>query len=158
MRGIDTTNLHVQIAISHRGGWSSLLMASDSYRCHAGRCAWIRHVMTSIWQNCDLHSTLSRLFRQELQLGIMTLQVKDKDGKAIKEGETVSGKIRGGKHVGEVNQVVTSKKKPLKRESKIHLKFYSQINMVLSSLSRLLTLGHHVQRNLESLVQGSDPK
>lgn len=39
----------------------------------------------------------------------MTSQVKDKDGKAIKEGETVSGKIRGGKHVGEVDQVVVSK-------------------------------------------------
>jgi len=39
----------------------------------------------------------------------MTSQVKDKDGKVIKEGETVSGKIRGGKHVGVVEEVITSK-------------------------------------------------
>jgi len=37
-------------------------------------------------------------------------EVKDKKGKPIHEGETVSGKIRGGKHAGEVEAVVTSSK------------------------------------------------
>jgi hypothetical protein len=45
----------------------------------------------------------------------MTSQVKDKDGKVIKEGETVSGKIRGGKHVGQVDELVTSKEEAAKR-------------------------------------------
>jgi hypothetical protein len=34
--------------------------------------------------------------------------VKDKDGKVIHEGDTVSGKVRGGKHAGTVEAVVTS--------------------------------------------------
>lgn len=37
----------------------------------------------------------------------MTSQLKDKDGTVIKEGDTVSGKIRGGKHVGEVDEVTS---------------------------------------------------
>jgi hypothetical protein len=36
-------------------------------------------------------------------------EVKGKDGKAIHEGDTVSGKSRGGKHAGEVEQVITTK-------------------------------------------------
>ena len=45
----------------------------------------------------------------------MTSQVKDKDGNVIKEGETVSGKIRGGKHVGEVDELVTSTEEAAER-------------------------------------------
>jgi hypothetical protein len=36
--------------------------------------------------------------------------VKDKDGKPIHVGDIVSGKIRGGKHVGVVEAVVTNEK------------------------------------------------
>ena len=36
--------------------------------------------------------------------------VKDKDGKPIHKGDIVSGKIRGGKHAGEVLAVVTNEK------------------------------------------------
>jgi hypothetical protein len=36
--------------------------------------------------------------------------VKDKDGKPIHKGDIMSGKIRGGKHVGEVLAVVTNEK------------------------------------------------
>ena len=36
--------------------------------------------------------------------------VRDKEGKPIKEGETVAGKIRGGKHTGEVQAVITDEK------------------------------------------------
>jgi glycine cleavage system H lipoate-binding protein len=37
-------------------------------------------------------------------------QVHDKEGKPIKQGETVAGKIRGGKHAGEVQAVITDEK------------------------------------------------
>lgn len=37
-------------------------------------------------------------------------QVKDKDSKVIHEGDTVSGKVRGGKHVGIVEAVITTAK------------------------------------------------
>jgi len=40
----------------------------------------------------------------------MMPEVKDKEGKPIHVGETVSGKVRGGKHAGEVEAVVTSQK------------------------------------------------
>jgi thioredoxin-related protein len=36
-------------------------------------------------------------------------EVKGKDGKAIQVGDAVSGKARGGKHAGEVEQVITTK-------------------------------------------------
>jgi hypothetical protein len=36
-------------------------------------------------------------------------EVKGKDGKEIEVGDTVSGKSRGGKHAGEVEQVITTK-------------------------------------------------
>jgi len=36
-------------------------------------------------------------------------QVKDKEGKAIHEGDIVSGKRRGGKQVGEVEEVISTK-------------------------------------------------
>ena len=36
--------------------------------------------------------------------------VKDKEGKTINVGDTVCGKVRGGKHAGEVEAVVTSQK------------------------------------------------
>jgi Hypervirulence associated proteins TUDOR domain len=39
-----------------------------------------------------------------------TTQVHDKEGKPIKQGETVAGKIRGGKHAGEVQAVITDDK------------------------------------------------
>ena len=34
--------------------------------------------------------------------------IKDKEGKPIKEGETVSAKSRGGKHAGDVEAIVTN--------------------------------------------------
>jgi hypothetical protein len=37
-------------------------------------------------------------------------QIKDKDGKPIHEGDIVSGKIRGDKHTGEVEPIITSEK------------------------------------------------
>jgi hypothetical protein len=37
-------------------------------------------------------------------------QVKDKEGKVIHECDTVSGKVRGGKHVGTVEAVITTVK------------------------------------------------
>lgn len=37
-------------------------------------------------------------------------EVKDKEGKPIHVGDIVSGKIRGGKHVGEVEAIVTNEK------------------------------------------------
>jgi Hypervirulence associated proteins TUDOR domain len=36
--------------------------------------------------------------------------VRDKEGKPIKKGEMVAGKVRGGKHAGEVQAVITDEK------------------------------------------------
>ena len=42
-------------------------------------------------------------------------EVKDKEGQTINVGDIVSGKIRGGKHVGVVEAVVTSDKEAAER-------------------------------------------
>ena len=57
-------------------------------------------------------------------------EVKGKDGKAIHEGDTVSGKSRGGKHAGEVEQVITTKEEADEQGVKTPPKYCSQINMV----------------------------
>ena len=88
----------------------------------------------------------------------MTSQVKDKDGKAIKEGDTVSGKIRGGKHVGEVDEVVTSKEEASERGVKNPPKVLFTDQHGIAPRRAWLRIGHHVQRNPESLVHGTDPK
>lgn len=52
----------------------------------------------------------------------MTSQVKDEDGKAI----------RGGKHAGEVEEVVTSTEEAAEKGVKILPKSFSRTNMVFS--------------------------
>ena len=88
-------------------------------------------------------------------------EVKDKDGKLIHVGDTVSGKVRGGKHAGEVEVVVTSQKeaaeKGVKHPPKVLIEdqhgAVSPLNIACSN-----DTGHHVSRNPESLVRGTDPK
>jgi len=69
--------------------------------------------------------------------------VKDKDGKPIHENDLVSGKVRGGRHVGHVQDVVVTKEEAkehgVKNPPKVILKDQH---------------GHIVSRNPDSLKHG----
>jgi len=46
-------------------------------------------------------------------------RVKDKEEKTINVGDTVSGKVRGGKHAGEVEAVAQTSEKGVKNPPKV---------------------------------------
>jgi hypothetical protein len=60
----------------------------------------------------------------------MSLEVKDKNGEPIKEGDHVFARSRGGRHEGEVEKIVTSKeeaeKEGVKHPPKVHLPFNTE--------------------------------
>lgn len=72
---------------------------------------WWRHRSLSPWNgNVERRKNSSRNLPKTNRLQIMSSsQVNDKNGEAIKVGDTVSAKARGGKHTGQATAIVTTK-------------------------------------------------
>ena len=91
-------------------------------------------------------------------------QVTDKNNEPIHEGEEVSGKIKGGRHVGQVQSVITTENEAnesgVKNPPKVviedqHGKF-KYFLVFYTCLTHMK--GHIVNRNPESLVHGDVSK
>lgn len=67
--------------------------------------------MTSQWRESDDIKKLITIHhsQEEIENCFTMSQVKDKEGKPIKEADVVSGKRRGGKQFGQVEEVIRTK-------------------------------------------------
>jgi hypothetical protein len=70
--------------------------------------------MTSTRRNSDIKENVTAISSKNPMS-----QVKGKEGKQIHEDETIAGKIREGRHTGEVEEIITSKEKADERGVKI---------------------------------------